>query len=154
MSYTLPVNYLIVMCLFLFACGGEGQPVVGAPEQTPVVTARLDSLSDTRETIVRTLENPAVATADRKRASWRAQSPFANRSACQGWDGETATITAECCKQVVASYAALLRAPGEYDLAELTTKDPYLNGCKAFNTDFLDAIDQLENPLDDSDAPF
>jgi len=97
-----------------------------------------------------------VATAERKKPEWLKASPFFGKTACGDWDGGPGTISASCCKYVVGNYAAILAAPGKIDVLALMTKDPFLNACKTYNKEFLDAIDRIENPVKDTEggAPF
>lgn len=164
-------SFLLFLALTLIAgCGADkaqipeaddaqampDEPQVAPAEALEKADVDLAEIPEERDAATEPPLPVQAATADKKKPEWLRKSPFNGKDACGDWDGESGTITAACCKYVVGNYAAILASPGQIDVVDLMTKDPFLNACKAFNQEFLDAIDQIENPEeeDTGGAPF
>lgn len=166
MSIFHQVALLSVLLLLATSCGGnsvdsidvadDSQPGIDPSVALQQAEVKLEEIPDERAPELATPPTTTVATAEKKKPEWLRASPFFGKSTCEDWDGKRTTISADCCKYVVANYASILASPGKIDVLALMTKDPFLNACKAYNAAFLEAIDKIENPEDenDDDAPF
>lgn len=161
-----PTEYVFLALILLVSCSNgeqtssevevdEEEISANLQELTADLGVEIDTVSIQRDTIAEVEREVKPAASEAKKPEWMADSPFHSLSACLDWDGNSQRISGECCSSVIVMYKKLVASPGEKDLANLTTQDPYVGACRKFNKDFTALIDAIENAEEENDeVPF